>query len=283
MGRMDGKVALITGAARGQGRAHALRLAAEGADVVAVDICSTVAGTAYRGPSPADLEETAALVRGHGRRALARQADVRDTAALADVVHEAVDEFGQIDTVCANAGISFLKPAWELTDDDWQQVIDINLTGAFKTARAAIPQMIEHGRGGSLIFIGSVAGLVGIPNVAHYTASKHGVVGLMRSLAAELAPYDIRVNAVHPGTVRTPMIDSPELFRQLAPRDGDSPTARVMKLYKSLNALPVAWIEPDDVSGAVLFLASEDARYITGVEIPVDAGMSMPMKVPHVD
>ena len=281
MGRMDGKVALITGAARGQGRAHAVRLAQEGADVIVLDVCATIASTAYTGPTPADLEHTASLIRGCGRRAIAREADVRDTGALQRVVEEGIAELGHIDTVCANAGISFLKPAWELTDDEWQRVIDINLTGAFKTARAAIPHMIERGAGGSLIFISSVGGLVGIPNITRTFASKHGLVGLMRSLAAELAPHNIRANSVHPGTVRTPMIDSPELFRQMAPDGVEPPREQIMSMYQSLNALPTPWIEPEDVSNAVVFLASDEARYITGVTLPVDAGMSMPMKVPH--
>jgi SDR family mycofactocin-dependent oxidoreductase len=272
MGRMAGKVALITGAARGQGRSHALRLAEEGADIVAVDICAQVATACYQMPTADDLEHTVKLVEGLDRRIVAGQADVRDLAALQRVVEEAVAELGQIDVVCANAGIGSFLPALEIDEQTWDDVIDINLTGVWKTIRAALPPMIERGEGGAIVITSSVAGLMGFPNLAHYSAAKHGVVGVMRVLAQELAPHNIRVNTVNPTTVDTPMCMNETFFR-LARPDLDDPRAEDMaEAMRGLNTLPIPWIDPIDVSNAVLWLASDEARYVTGVALPVDAG-----------
>ncbi len=272
MGRMDGKVAFITGAARGQGRSHALRLAQEGADIIALDVCQPVESVPYPMSTPDDLAETVKLVEELDRRIVAREADVRDLGQLESVVQEGVSEFGHIDVVCANAGIASFAPALEMTEQMWQDMIDINLTGVWKTIRAAVAPMVERRQGGAVIITSSVAGLFGFPNLVHYSAAKAGVVGIMRVLAQELAPYMIRVNTVNPTTVNTPMVMndvSPQLFRP----DLESPTVDDMnEALIGLNALPIPLIEAVDVSNAVLWLASDEARYITGVALPVDAG-----------
>lgn len=280
MRRAEGKVALITGAARGQGRSHALRLAAEGADIVALDICRDIGSADYPGATEADLAETVHQVEALDRRIVARKGDVRDSKALQAVVDDGIAEFGHIDVLCANAGIVGFGPTWELTDEAWQEVIDINLTGAWKTTRAVVPHMIERGNGGSIILTSSVGGLHGAANLAHYTAAKHGVVGLMRVLAVELAPHRIRVNTVHPSTVDTPMVDNDATRRLFAPHLESPTKGDVADIAHSLNALPVPWIEPIDVSNAVLYLASDESRYVTGTTMVIDAGASSPFKIP---
>ncbi|WP_028923407.1 mycofactocin-coupled SDR family oxidoreductase [Pseudonocardia acaciae] len=281
MGRVDGKVALITGAARGQGRSHALRLAEEGADIVAVDACTDLPTVPYPGATEADLATTAAMVQARGRRILAHKADVRDSSALRKIVAEAVAQLGHVDIVCANAGIVSFGPTWELTDEAWQEVIDVNLTGVWKTARAAIPHMIARGAGGSIILTSSVAGLVGSPNLAHYASAKHGLVGLMRTLAVELAPHSIRVNSVHPTTVDTPMVDNDPVRSLFLPGAAHPSKNDAEPRMRKLNALPVPWLAADDVSNAVLWLASDEARYVTGAALPIDAGATAPAKLPH--
>jgi SDR family mycofactocin-dependent oxidoreductase len=269
---MDGKVAFITGAARGQGRSHALRLAEEGAEIIAVDLCRPVETVPYEMPTPDDLAETAKLVEDLDRRIVAREADVRDLSRLQAVVQEGISEFGHIDVVCANAGIGTVAPAMEMDEQTWQEMIDINLTGVWKTIKAAVAPMIERRQGGAVIITSSVAGLMGFPNLAHYVASKHGVVGLMRVLTQELAPYMIRVNTVNPTTVDTKMVMS-EFFYRLVRPDLENPTREDMgEAFTGLNALPIPWVDPIDISNAVLFLASDEARYITGITLPVDAG-----------
>jgi SDR family mycofactocin-dependent oxidoreductase len=272
MGRVDGKVAFITGAARGQGRSHALRLAEEGADIIAVDLCRPVETAPYELATSDDLAQTAKLVENFDRRIVARQADVRDLGQLQDVVQEGLAELGHIDIVCANAGIASFVPALEMDEQTWHEMIDINLSGVWKTIRAAVPPMIEQGRGGSVIITSSVAGLFGFPNLASYSAAKHGVVGLMRVLTQELAPHMIRVNTVNPTTVDTPMIASDAIFRLIRP-DLEHPTKDDLgEAFIGLNSLPIPWVEPIDISNAVLWLASDEARYVTGVTLPVDAG-----------
>ena len=203
MGRVDGKVALITGAARGQGRSHAVRLAQEGAEIIAVDSCTDAKTAPYARATREDLDETARLVEELDRRVLARVADVRDLGALQSAVADGISEFGRLDIVSANAGIASFAPAWELSEETWQEMIDVNLTGVWKTCKAAIPAMLEAGNGGSIILTSSTAGLVAYGNLAHYTSAKHGVTGLMRVLAVELAQHGIRVNSVHPTVVDT--------------------------------------------------------------------------------
>lgn len=280
MGRVEGKVALVTGAARGMGRSHAVRLAEEGADIVAVDLCAEIESAPYPGAGSHDLDETAKLVEKLGRRVITRQADVRDSAAMKAVVDEAVAEFGFIDVVVANAGISSFGFSWELPDEAWQEMIDVNLTGSWKTVKAAIPQMIERGQGGSIIFLNSAQGLIGVPTVSHYSASKHGVVGLMKALAAELAPYGIRANTVNPGNVDTPMVDNDSVRRMFMPHLTDPTRKDAEHLMWEMSALPVSWLEAREVSDAVLFLASEQTRHITGISLPIDAGMTIPSRLP---
>lgn len=275
MGRVEGKVVFITGAARGQGRSHAVRLAEEGAHIVASDICEEVGSTHYALATSNDLKETARLVEAAGGRILTHSADVRDPAQLEAAVAAGVAEFGHIDVVCANAGIGSLGRAWELSDKQWHDMIDINLTGAWNTVRAAIPRMIEAGRGGSIIFTNSVAGLLGRPNMAHYAASKHGLVGLMRSLANELAPYYIRVNGIHPGNVDTDMVQNVTGRRLLLPDVEDPTREEFAEAAAKLSVIPVPWVESIDISNAVLWLASDEARYVTGATLPVDAGASI--------
>jgi SDR family mycofactocin-dependent oxidoreductase len=272
MGRVDGKVAFITGAGRGQGRSHALRLAQEGADIIAVDISKGVETLDYPISTPEDLAETAKLVEDYDRRIVALEADVRDSSQLQTAVRQGLSELGHIDIVCANAGIASFAPAMEISEPMWQEMIDINLTGVWKTVKAVVPSMIERRQGGAIILTSSVAGLMGFGNLAHYSAAKHGVVGLMRVLAQELAPYMIRVNTVNPTTVNTQMISWDGMYQLFRP-DLEHPSKEDMgEGMKGLNALPIPWVDPIDVSNAVLWLASDEARYITGVALPVDAG-----------
>ncbi len=281
MGRVDGKVAFITGAARGQGRAHAVRLAQEGADIIAVDLCAAVETSLSPAATVDDLEETVKQVENLDRRILSRQVDVRDLAGLDQVVADGVAEFGRLDIVCANAGIASSAPCWELTEQQWQEMIDINLTGVWRTTRAAIPRMLELGNGGSLILTSSIAGLQAFANLGHYVSAKHGVVGLMRALAVELAPHGIRCNSVHPTTVDTPMIANPagyEMF--LGGLEGATRAdAEVGMIH--VNGFRIPWVEAVDISNAVLWLASDEARYVTGTTQVIDAGALAPFKIPH--
>ncbi len=280
--RVAGKVALITGGARGQGRAHAMRLASEGADVVVVDRCDDLDTVPYGLATPSDLDETVALVGRSGGRAMPVRADVRDRDAMAAAVEVAVSEFGGLDIVVANAGISNPSPAWEITEAMWDEMIGVNLTGTWITVAAALPTLRGQGRGGSVVLISSVAGLTSFPNTAHYTAAKHGVTGLMRGLAVDLAPYSIRVNSVHPGNVATPMIHNQAVIDLFTGGARGSTIADVEPIMRSGNALPVSWLEPDDVSNLVLWLASDESRYVTGMAHAIDAGFMFPTKAPHL-
>lgn len=271
MGRVAGKVAFITGAARGQGRSHALRLAQEGADIIAVDICRQVDTVPYPLATPEDLAETVKQVEALDRRIVAVEADVRDHDALKAAVDQGVAELGRLDIVAANAGISSIASTDEMTEQTWRDMIDINLTGVWLTAKVAIPHLKAAG-GGSIIITSSVAGLQAFPNIAHYAAAKHGVVGLMRSLALELAPFNIRVNSIHPTQVDTPMIMNEATYRLFLPDVENPGRADFAPVSQAMNALPIPWVEPVDISNALLFLASDEARYITGVTLPVDAG-----------
>jgi SDR family mycofactocin-dependent oxidoreductase len=272
MGRLEGKVAFITGAARGQGRSHAVRLAEEGADIIAVDICQSLPTVPYPGATPEDLAGTAKLVEDLDRRIVAREADVRDLGQLEAAVQEGLSELGHIDIICCNAGIGTFAPALEMDEEMWQEMIDINLTGVWKTIRAAAPPMVERRQGGSIIITSSAAGLFGFPNLASYSSAKHGIVGLMRTLTQELAPYMIRVNSVHPTTVNTPMIINDAFSRLIRPDLVDPKPEDLGVAFMGLNALPVPWVEPVDISNAVLWLASDESRYVTGVTLPIDAG-----------
>ncbi len=273
-GRMEGKVAFITGAARGQGRSHAIRLAQEGADIIAVDICKNIDTVTpyYPLATEEELAETAKAVEALDRRIVTKVADVRDLDALQAAFDDGVAQLGRIDTVVANAGIATYGKAWELSGEQWKDMIDVNLTGVFHTAKVAIPTMIEADRGGSIMFTSSIGGLKGIQQVGHYVAAKHGIVGLMRTLANELGPHSIRVNTIHPTNVDTIMIQNPGTYAMFSPGDPEPSQEKAMPGFMSLNTLPVPWLETVDISNAVLFLASDEGRYITGVTLPVDAG-----------
>ena len=271
-GRVEGKVAFITGAARGQGRSHAIRLAQEGADIIAVDISAQVGSVPYPMATPEDLAETVKEVEALDRRIVAAQADVRDFGGLKEALDDGVAQLGRLDIVCSNAGISSFGMAHELDETTWRDVIDINLTGMWHTCKAAIPHLVASGRGGSIVITSSDAGLKAYPNLAHYVSAKHGVVGLMRTLALELAPHLIRVNSLHPSTVNTDMIQNEATYRLFRPDLGAPGAQELADAGRAINALPIPWLEPVDISNAVLFLASDEARYITGVTLPVDAG-----------
>jgi SDR family mycofactocin-dependent oxidoreductase len=273
-GRVEGKVAFITGAARSQGRSHAVRLAQEGADIIAVDIAGPVASIQMYPPATEDdLAETVRQVEALDRRIVATKADVRDPAALKAAVDDGVAQLGRLDIVLANAGVFEIQPALELSDDAWREMIDINLTGVWNTCKATLPHLIEGG-GGAIVLTSSVAGLKGIPNTIHYTAAKHGVVGIMRTLANELAPHSIRVNSVHPTSVNTVMIQNEKTWGLFQPDNPNPSQESAAPVFQSINALPVPWVEPVDISNAILFLVSDEARYITGVTLPIDAGSS---------
>ncbi len=274
-GRVEGKVAFITGAARGQGRSHALRLAQEGADIIAVDICESIPGMDkyYAGATEEDLAETVRQVEALDRRIVARKADVRDYPALKAALDEGVAELGHVDIVSANAGIFAFGEQSQLVEDaEWEMVNDINAKGVWHTAKAVIPHLIEQGTGGSIILTSSTAGIKGTPNVVAYTASKHAVVGIMRTLALELAPHRIRVNTVHPTSVNTDMIQNEATYRLFMPDNPHPTKEEAAPIFVGINALPIPWVEPVDISNAVLFLASDEARYVTGTELKVDAG-----------
>ena len=273
-GKLEGKVAFITGAARGQGRSHAITLAREGADIIAIDIAGQVDSVPYAMATPDDLAQTVKEVEALDRRIVATQADVRDYGAVKAALDDGVAQLGRLDIVAANAGIFSFGKADVLEEQSWQDMIDVNLTGVWHAAKAAIPHLKAGGRGGSIVLTSSTAGLMPFENMAHYTAAKHGVVGLMRVLAVELAPDFIRANSVHPTSVNTDMIQNDATYELFAP---DLPKEQrtkevVGERFQTLNALPIKWVEPRDISNAVLFLASDEARYITGVTLPVDAG-----------
>jgi len=264
MGRVEGKVAFITGAARGQGRSHAVRLAEEGADIIAVDICAQLDTVPYPMATPEDLAQTVKEVEALDRRIVALPDDVRDAAALREAVERGVAELGRLDIVCANAGICTIQAWDEVTPAAWQDTLDTNLTGVWNSMVVAIPHLIAAG-GGSIIATSSTAGIKGLPFLAPYVAAKHGVVGIARSLANELAKHHIRVNTVHPTGVDTPMGSGLGGLETLLGRDPN-----LGPIF--MNTLPVETVDPRDISNAVLFLASDEARYVTGLEFTVDAG-----------
>ena len=263
-GRVQGKVAFITGAGRGQGRSHAIRLAEEGADIIAVDICRDYPTVGYGMATEADLAQTVKDVEALDRRIIAAPADVRDADALQKVVDDAVAQLGHLDIVCANAGICTVQAWDEVTPEVWRDTLDTNLTGVWNTMVVAAPHLIAAG-GGSIICTSSTAGIKGLPFLAPYVAAKHGVVGIARTMANELAQHKIRVNTVHPTGVQTPMADGLGGLDPLINRDPN-----LGPIF--MNTLPVQSVEARDISNAVLFLASDEAQYVTGLEFTVDAG-----------
>ena len=269
-GRLSGKTAVITGAARGIGRATALRFAEEGADVALLDIGRDVPGVPYPGARGNQLDEALAEVEALGRRALALTADVTNSDQVNQAVASVRGAWGRIDIMVAAAGIDSWASAWELTDAQWQTMIDVNLTGVWKIARAVSPAMIEQ-KAGAMVFVGSVLSHRANRQFAHYTAAKHGVLGVMRAFALELAPYGVRANSVDPTVVKTDMVMNQAYLDRLGGHPGTT-LDEAREYYLKWNTLPIPWCEPVDVANAALFLASDEARAITGIALPVDLG-----------
>ncbi|WP_067901714.1 mycofactocin-coupled SDR family oxidoreductase [Nocardia vaccinii] len=272
MGRVEGKVAFITGAARGQGRSHAVALAKEGANIIAVDVCAPVGTAPYAMATREELAETERLVKDSGGEIVARVADVRDLDALTEAVNEGVHVFGRLDIILANAGIVSQGLTAEMSVDKWQEMIDINLTGVWKTVRAGVGHIINAGNGGTILLTSSSAGLKSLDNIGHYVAAKHGVTGLAKALANELGKYNIRVNSLHPSNVRTPMLINPGNFKMFRPDLEDPQLEDAIEAYGTIHLLDVPWVEPEDVSSAVLYLVSDEGRFITGAQFTIDAG-----------
>lgn len=273
-GQLEGKVAFVTGVARGQGRSHAVALAREGADIIGIDRAADVATMAYPMGTEAELDETARLIEEAGGRALLRKGDVRDRAAVEDLLAEAVAELGRLDIVVASAGIS--PPArrlWEIPAEQWDDVVGINLTGVFHTLAASVPHILAGRRGGSVIVISSGAAMNNVPNLGDYVTTKTGVIGMAKSLANEVAHRQIRVNVIAPGTVDTPMVTANTAqFRLFRPDLPDPGIEDCVEGFKRMMPMGRPWLDPGDISRAVIFLAGEDSRWITGTVLPVDQG-----------
>ncbi|MGZ4515138.1 MAG: mycofactocin-coupled SDR family oxidoreductase [Mycobacterium sp.] len=266
-GSLQGRVAFITGAARAQGRSHAVRLAREGADIIALDICAPASESlTYTPATPEDLSETVRLVEAEGRKVLAREADIRDDAALRQLVADGVEQFGRLDVVVANAGVLSWGRLWELTDEQWDTVIGVNLTGTWRTLRATVPAMIEAGNGGSIVVVSSSAGLKATPGNGHYSASKHGLTALTNTLAIELGEYHIRVNSIHPYSVDTPMIE-PEAMMEVFARHPS-----FVHSFPPMPLQPNGFMTPDEVADVVAWLAGDGSGTVTGAQVPVDKG-----------
>jgi SDR family mycofactocin-dependent oxidoreductase len=275
-GTLEGRVAFVTGAARGQGRAHAVRLAAEGADVVAIDVCGPISDTiTYPAATSEELAETARQVEGTGRKVLAREVDIRDLAAQQQVVADAIEQFGRLDVVVANAGVLSWGRMFEMSEEQWDSVIDVNLNGTWRTLRAAVPAMIEAGNGGSIIVVSSSAGLKATPGNSHYAASKHGLVALTNSLALEVGEYGIRVNSIHPYSIGTPMVE-PEAMMEIF---GKYPS--YIHSFSPMPFHPVnhegkkglqEFMTAEEVSDVVAWLAGDGSATISGSQIAVDRG-----------
>jgi SDR family mycofactocin-dependent oxidoreductase len=276
MGTLTGKVAFISGIARGQGRSHALRLAGEGADIIGIDICRDIDTMDYPNATPADLTETTKLIEQLGRRAITSEADVRDFAAVRGAVDAGVAELGRLDIVLSNAGIVRLHPDSDHPARVWQDIVGTNLAGGFHVVTATVPHLIAGGRGGVVILTGSTAGVRPVANpgagALAYTASKWGLVGMCKQLAATLAEHSIRVNIVHPTGVASGMTMNAAMaeLAEQAMTSGDSSGLAAMQ-----NAMPVEILQPEDISDAIAFLVSDQAKWITGVSLPVDAGFSV--------
>jgi SDR family mycofactocin-dependent oxidoreductase len=267
-GALQGRVAFITGAARGQGRAHAIRLAREGADIIALDICGPVSDSiSYQPATPEDLAETVRGVEAQGRKVLAREVDIRDDAAVRQLVSDGVEQFGRIDILVANAGVLSWGRIWELSDEQWDAVVGVNLTGTWRTLRAVIPVMIEAGNGGSIVVVSSSAGLKATPGNGHYSATKHGLVALTNALAIELGEFGIRVNSIHPYSVDTPMIE-PELMMQIF---AEHP--QYVHSFGPMPLQPNGFMGADEVADVVAFLAGDGSGTLTGAQVPVDKGV----------
>lgn len=270
--RLEGRTAFITGAARGIGRAQAVRFAEEGADIVAVDVCGPIDSVHVPHSTPEDLAETARMVESHGGRIATEVVDVRDVDGMRAAADRGAERFDGIDIVCATAGITSRGTLVEMSDSTWRTMLDVNLTGVWTTCKVTAPHLLHRGAG-AVVLVNSIAGLRGLLGVGHYTAAKHGVVGLMRSLAIDFAPFGIRVNSVHPTNVDTPLIQNDLVRSGFRPDLDRAPTVEEFTdAATRMNLLAVPWVDAVDVANASLFLASDEARYITSVSLPVDAG-----------
>lgn len=282
MQRLDGKVAVITGGARGQGRAQAIRMAEEGADIVVCDIAEQISSVPYDLSSDEDLTQTVVEVEKTGRRCVAVKADARRAGDMERVMQTAIDEFGKINILAVTHGIG-TACGWDCTEEQFDDVIQVNLKGVWQACKAAIPHLIEQGEGGSIVLTSSVAGVRSFYGMVPYVAAKHGVVGLMRILSAELAPHWIRVNAVCPGVVDTPMVMNDSILSLFAGKETGGTREEAAFASESLALLPTPWVETRDLANAVLWLASDESRYVTGITLPVDLGMSnQPSGIPPV-
>jgi SDR family mycofactocin-dependent oxidoreductase len=276
-GSLDGRVALITGAARGQGRAHAIRLASEGADIIAIDICAAVSDTiTYPAATPEELADTVRAVEATGRKVLAREVDIRDLAALQHVVADGIKQFGRLDILVANAGVLSWGRLWEMSEDQWDTVIDVNLNGTWRTIRAVVPAMIEAGNGGSIIIVSSSAGLKATPGNGHYSASKHGLTALTNALALEAGEYGIRVNSIHPYSIDTPMVERKAMLEVFAKHPSFLHSFAPMPLHpvhhegkKGLQE----FMAPEEVADVVAWLAGDGSMTLSGSQIAVDRGV----------
>lgn len=275
-GRLAGKVICVTGAGRGQGRAHAVRMAEEGADIIAIDICEHIDTVMYDMATIEDLEETARQVEKLDRRISFAKADIRDLEGLTSAIDRGVADLGRLDVLVANAGIfAGAASALEVTDAQWDDTIATNLKGTWNTIRAGVPHIVAGGRGGSVILTSSNVALKGMPNIIHYSASKYGVIGLMRTLAVELASQNIRVNTIHPTSIDTPMAKNLYTYKMFRPDIVEPTLDDVKGVYQDLNLLPIDFIDPDYIAYAGVYLASDESRYVTGVAFPMDAGSSI--------
>lgn len=277
MGSLDGKVAFISGIARGQGRRHALRLAADGAQIVGFDLCAQIDTMPFEMATPDDLAETERLVREAGGDIVTSLADVRDQEQIDAALAAGLEVFGRVDIVVANAGIGQpYVPAWELSEAAFTNVLDVNLTGVWRTIKAAVPTMIDQGDGGSIVATGSGASVKGLPNLGGYVAAKHGLLGLVRTLARELGPHRIRINAVLPGNTNTPMFDNDGIRRLYVPGAEEPTQEAFVARAAAMSPMREPWVEPEDIAELVAWLASPAARFVTGTAIPVDAGSGVP-------
>lgn len=274
---LEGRVAFVTGAARGQGRAYAVRLAQEGADVIISDICAPVSQTIpYPGATPDDLAETVRLIEAEGRKVLARQVDIRDDAAVRTLVADGIEQFGRLDVLVANAGVLSWGRLWELTDEQWNSVIDVNLTGTWRTLRAVIPAMIEAGNGGSIIIVSSSGGLKATPGNGHYAASKHGLTAMTNTLALELGEYSIRVNSIHPYSIATPMIENDAMMAILSAHPSYLNSFAAMPYQpptKGSRAKRNDFMTAEEAAEVVVWLAGDNSSVLSGSQIVVDRGV----------
>ena len=275
-GSLEGRLAFITGAARGQGRAHAVRLANEGADIIAIDVCRPISETiTYPLATSEDLAETVQAIEASGRKVLARAVDIRDLAALQQVVADGVEQFGRLDIVVANAGVLSWGRMFEMSEEQWDTVIDVNLNGTWRTIRAAVPAMIDAGHGGSIIIVSSSAGLKATPGNGHYSASKHGLVAITNALAIEVGEFGIRVNSIHPYSIETPMVEKEAMMAIFAKYPQYLPSFSPMPFHpvnhQGKRGLQ-EFMTPEEVSDVVAWLAGDGSATISGSQIAVDRG-----------